>query len=251
MRNDVQEMLSWNYQKAMTTYDEFLRNMGNARGEALADDFMSYLQVVANRRYSQVRDYTKFPREGEKYVAEIIQSSKHGTLIIVDGESGTGKSTFAKKLCQKEDFFLFDLDEYAAKLLTEYLFSGDAGMIFFDQKQDELLRQHTERIIKEGSNNGQKTTVMVACFRNVVYRTIIAHTLGKYFEKVISIVIHDNLAANIARIKMRECGQTNEAMYLAQLTFNDMEDLKKSIAAYGIGYDESCWINHAAVHNFK
>ena len=92
---------------------------------------------------------------------------------------------------------------------------------------------------------------MVACFRNVVFRTIIANTIGKYFDKTVSIVVHDDLDANIARIRKREGGKTDEALALARITYNDMEQLKNAIALYGIGYNESCWINHEAIRNFK
>ena len=251
MLYDVSEMLAWNYEKAMTIYEECMRNVGSARSNAILNDFVGYMRAVASRRCSQVYDYTKSPRLGKEYVAEIIQKSKRATLIVVDGESGTGKTTFAKKLCQKEDFFLFDLDEYAAKLFTEHMFSGNGGVIVIDEKQDELLRQHTERIIREGSDNGKKTTVMVGCYRNVIYRTIITHTIGKYFESVKSIVIHDELDANLARIKMRHGGEMCEATWLAQITHKDMEELKHVIAFYGVGCDASCWINHAAVHDFE
>ena len=266
MMFNAENMLSLNYENVMNLYVDFQKNNSNSRGQAIFTKFQNYMRMVAMQRYAEVKDFTKDTEAGKQKVQELIQASKKGTLILIDGESGTGKSTFAAKLCQKEGFFLFDIDDYAEQMMLKhmqatrgkiidigpaYILYGNGKMVGLEEKSDELLRKQTEEIIKKGSKNGKKTTVMVGAFRNVLYRTIIAQTLGKYFNRVISIVIHDNLDANLARIKVRNGGVELADMTLqARNTHHDMEELKKTITLYGVGYNDSCWVNHAAVHEY-
>ena len=156
------EMLSWNYQNAMKIFREFLANTSNAHDSELLKSIQGFMYLVSRRRYANVSDYTCDIRGGKQKVREVIRNSQKDTLILIDGESGTGKSTFAANLCKKEGFFLFDIDKGAGELTMEHIKATNANMILFkmepylvypngsfvsvDAKSDELLDERMEEI---------------------------------------------------------------------------------------------------------
>ena len=136
--------------------------------------------------------------------------------------------------------------------MEPYLVYPNGSFVSVDAKSDELLDERMEEIIRKGSEGGKKTAVIVGSFRNVVHRAIITRTIGKNFERVCSIVIHDKLQDNLARIKKRNGGvKEQDAAQIALNTYREMEELKATaLPHYGIGCTESCWVNHSAVHDF-
>ena len=238
------EMLDWNYEKV---FDFFMASPESTSIRTL-DLARGYIQQVMALRYVPTYDFVDRDGAAKDALKKLLQAAKKKALIVIDGASGVGKTTFARKLCEKEGYVLFDFDERATAFFTEHLKNGVGG-ILSDEFLDVLLKTRIEETIKKESDNYKKTVVLVGAFRNVVFRTIIAHTIGKHFDLALSIVIHDTFEANLARIKKRERFETKKALDFAALTYKDMEELRRTgIMLYGVGFNASVWVSHNAVN---
>ena len=247
----VAEMMSWNYEEA---FNFFMAKGGMMKDYWKVDLADKYVRCVYNCKVSTyVSDFIRALSRAKAAIKRFIEFAGDSTLIVIDGESGTGKTTFAKKLCEKRDFVFLDYDECAKNFFEEYLKSSNKSCyIVSEELVDDLLAKHLEDEVKKRSNNGQKTVVLVGAFRNIVLRTIIVNTIGSCFQRKISLVIHDKLEDNIRRIKARSTYTFPEEIELATRMYNDMEYFRiTAIHSYGIGFDVSFWVSHEAVRDYE
>ncbi len=184
----IAEMNKWNYAKAWKFFTE------NACNRLIPESKL-YVRSMDLCQTIDIRN-DKDARE------KILASIKCKTLILIDGATLNGKSTFAERLAHIIGATIVDIDiickdwieEQHAKItdpMQKMLFLMD-----MDKNTDIYILQNLERIIKDKSNGN---VILVGSYMEVIYRTIIAKTLGKYFDQVVSIYC---CAQNFTDIKM-------------------------------------------------
>lgn len=183
----LEEMRNWNYGEA---WEYFMESNNYASEEA-----MQYSQNIAKK--CQVTDIRA--RKNETNIPEEIY--KGGWLILIDGESCSGKTTIAEEIKSKYpdtvsildiDIVCFEwIDEKIQKLTSEK--EKMKFLISAREISDEYLKMEFENLVKKASDNGKKTVIIVGCFLETVFRAIIGTVLGKHFEKVAFFTVHEKL----------------------------------------------------------
>ena len=164
-----------------------------------------YIDEIRKRKTVTVQDFAG-KHDSKERLSQILNECREGTFILIDGESAVGKSTFAKKVCAKWGYILYDVDERGEKVNTKNCMSFNE----FDKKVDDFLYEIAEETILRESEGGAKTVVMVGAFRGIITRTIIVNTLASHFRKSVSIILHDKVDANIMRAHSRDKRYVNE-----------------------------------------
>lgn len=171
----MEEMNNWDYATALEFFNK------NAVGQYIPETQM-YVESLKKCKTIDIRNDAD-ARE------KILQSLKSKSLILMDGSSLNGKSTFAKRLARMIDAEVVDID----MLCIEWLEKERQGksrieVLEIAYKLNELtdlyLLNNLENIIKEKST---KSVILVGAYLEVIYRSIIAKTLGKYFDQVVSL----------------------------------------------------------------
>lgn len=174
----IEEMRKWDYKTALKFFNE------NA-----VLKYCEEAQVyVRDSNISQTIDL----RDDKNAREKILASLKSKTLVLVDGSSLSGKSTFAKRLAPIIDANIVDIDIICQEFLHEQLRSSNnserflflSGYDYFDKLSDQFLENNLENIIREKSTH---SVILVGSYMELLYRTVIAKTLGKYFSQVVSI----------------------------------------------------------------
>lgn len=184
----IDEMDKWNYAKAWKFFTE------NACNRLIPESKL----YVRNMNSCQTIDIRNDKDAREKILASI----KCKTLILMDGSSLNGKSTFAERLAHIVGATIVDIDIICKNWIEEQhakITDPMKRMLFLmdmDKNTDIYILQNLEHIIKDKSNGN---VILVGSYMEVIYRTIIAKTLGKYFDQVVSIYC---CAKNFRDIKM-------------------------------------------------
>lgn len=173
----IQEMNNWNYSKTWRFFTE------NAVNQYIPEAEL-YLRSLKICETVDIRD----DKEARN---KILDSIKCRTLVFIDGASANGKTTFAKRLASHTNAEVVDIDIICKEWIDKQLKDKDIlNQRIFISKADELtdkfVLENLERIVLKKSRKN-KTVILVGVYLEAVYRSIIAKTLGKYFDQVVSI----------------------------------------------------------------
>lgn len=167
------EMEKWNYK---TAWEFFTR-----------EAFQKYIPETEIYIRSLPLSETFDLRRNYQARSIIMNSINKNSLILIDGPSASGKTTFAKRLAKKTNAIIVDIDLLCIDWLNKQDKKNIYALIDFDRLTDQYLLDELENIIKEKSRYN-RPVILVGFYMEIIYRSIIARTLGKYFQKMISIV---------------------------------------------------------------
>ena len=174
---NIEEMAKWNYSRAWKFFTE------NAFS-GLIPETVLYLRSLSLCPTVDVRGCSN-ARE------KILNSLKDKTLILIDGASLNGKTTFAMRLVKQTNASVVDIDLLCKDWIEAQIatITNPAQKISFMMNIDRLtnvyILESLERIIRENSKKG--SVILVGSYMELIYRSIIVRTLGKYFDQVVSI----------------------------------------------------------------
>lgn len=188
----IEEMKNWNYETACNYFSE------NA--------FHCYIPetelYITSLETSPAEDL-----RGDKQAYEKIMNtlSNKKTLILVDGSSLNGKTTFAQRLVKKIKGNIIDIDLICKDWIEKQIskITNPIQRYYFLGKMDELtdiyIIKNLENIVKDNSKKG--SVILVGCYMEPIFRTIVARTLGKYFNQVVSIYFCAKSFDDIKKLK--------------------------------------------------
>lgn len=172
-----EEMVRWNYAKAWKFFSE------NAVGR-LIPEVELYVRTLPPTTAEDLR--------GQADSREKILNAINGkTLVLIDGGSLNGKTTFAKRLAKHINASVVDIDLLCKDWIEKEVdkitnpFQRTAFLMNMNKLTDDYLLENLEKIIKEKSKKGN--VILVGAYMEVIYRSIIARVFGKYFQQTVSI----------------------------------------------------------------
>lgn len=172
------EMMNWNYAKAWKFFT------ANALGRMIPETEL-YLRSLTSCLAEDIRGDS----EARKKILSALNKEK--TLILIDGASMNGKTTLSKRLAKTIGASVVDIDllckdwieKEQAKITNP--FQQFTLMMNMERLTDVYILENLERIVREKAKKG--SVILVGCYMEVIYRAIIARTLGKYFQQTVSI----------------------------------------------------------------
>lgn len=172
-------IVKWNYKTAWKFFTE--------------EAYMRYIPeteiYIKSLPVTETLDLRDNPKSGEI----LLEAIKPSSLLIVDGGSSNGKTTFAFELAKKVDGTVVDIDLLCKDWIEEHLKNAKSQLELFyikynaDSLTDAYLLDNLEGIIHKKSLS-KKPVILVVYYKELIYRSILARTLGKYFDEVISLV---------------------------------------------------------------
>ena len=138
------------------------------------------------------RALTADVRKEEQAKEKILSTITPRTLIFVDGASLNGKTTFATRLAKQIDGILVDIDLVCVEWLNSQLQRCKTRqqimqvLVCSNKATDEYLLNNLENLISNYSKEG-KPVILVGYYVEVIYPGVVARTLGKYFENIVSL----------------------------------------------------------------
>ncbi len=156
----------------------------------------------------------------------VLGAITNRSMILVDGPSNNGKSTFAKRLAKKINAEVIDIDILCVEWMEKQSktiqneFERVMMLLQMDQMTDKYLEDNMERIIRQKSTLN-RPVILVGMFVDLIARSIVVKTLGKYFDNVISILVCENTYKDmqkLIRFRDKEMGWSRES---------DNEDCKR------------------------
>lgn len=193
------------------------------------------------------KDYSK---AREKIMKEIDSN----TLVVIDGGSVNGKSTLAKRIANLTDSLIIDIDLLCVQELKQKLKNVKNEKEYkyiinnIDKIMDDYLLNNLEREVYEQSKKG-KSVILVGSFINLISRAIVVRTLGKYFNRIISLVCCENTFQQVEKlIKKREVEVGGMAQYIKQKAYEEYVGMLRIINMkngifLGLGMDSSFIVN--------
>jgi len=173
----IEQMNKWNYQEA---WNFFSKNSFNR----LIPEAELYVRSLTHCSTEDLRN----DKDARKKILEVL---KKNSLILIDGSSLNGKTTFAKRLAKHIKADVVDIDLICKDWIEQQVEKTSnpikklSFLMDMDRLTDVYILDNLEKIIQKKSQNGN--VILVGCYIEVVYRAIIAKTLGKYFDQVVSI----------------------------------------------------------------
>lgn len=221
----IGEMMNWNYAKAWKFFTE------NAFGRMIPETEL-YLRSLTPCLAEDIRGHSE---AREKILTAL---SKGKTLILIDGASMNGKTTLSKRLAKMTGASVVDIDllckdwiekEHAkiANPIQQFAF-----MMNMDRLTDVYILENLERIVREKAKKG--SVILVGCYMEVIYRAIIAKTLGKYFQQTVSIYC---CARSFKEVKAMKTSREKEFGYSAETdeqVLNQYNYSKRLLAGEGV-----------------
>lgn len=200
--NFINQVRRLNYRQAYDFFigmrDRFINADGSFQIEY--ETFSSvYIENVTPK--GKVQDCRKNPLDKEQ-IKKLIDE---GYFIYFDGASCAGKSTMAQKLAKAFEIEVVDIDnmfeEYLNKKLSKCKDEKKRRKILrkADEASNVYIKNHLESEILKKSDNGQKSVILVGGFYELIFRSIIRHTLGGHFKGVVSLVMTENWNTLIKR----------------------------------------------------
>lgn len=131
-------------------------------------------------------------RKKQQAKETILSAIKPKTLILVDGGSLNGKTTFANRLAKQIDAIVVDVDLVCLEWLNSQLQRCKTKrqtmqvLLNSGKVTDEYLLNSLESLISSYSKEG-KSVILVGCYLEIIYRSIVAKTLGNYFDNIVSL----------------------------------------------------------------
>lgn len=230
---NIEEMVKWNYARAWKFFNE------NAFGRLIPETVL----YIGSLSLCQTEDVRGHYDAREK----ILNSLKGKTLVLIDGASLNGKTTFAKRLGKRTNANVVDIDllcknwlEAESAKITNPV-QNFSFMMNMDRLTDLYILENLERIVREKSKNG--SVILVGSYMEVIYRSIIARTLGKYFQQVVSIYCCARTSKEVKNMKEKrdkEFGFSAETdAQVLELYNYSKRLLEKNGVALGIGMTAS------------
>ena len=232
----MEEMEKWNYKTAWEFFSE------NALHKYIPESEL----YIRSFKFVPTIDL----RTNKNAVSLIGNSITPRTFILIDGGSANGKTTFANRLAKHFGAEVVDIDiicgEYITGLLALARTYQERCNILrqYDQLTDQYIFNNLERVIREKSKLG-KPVILIGCYLEVIYRTIIVRTLGKYFESVVSIFCCEESFKQVEKFITQRDGEDKRFYDYEKLICKQQYKAasklvsRKNINALGIGMSAS------------
>lgn len=207
-----------------------------------ADAYNYFQSGTDKEKYNYIISVPKGPVcdfRGLDFPTEILDKMiAEKAFIFMDGVSGTGKSTLARKIQQRygeDKVAVLDID-YICKDYLESMqkkLSKNEFLKFFfhfQEKSDKYITENLENMVIKASE-GKKSVVIVGSYIFVIARAVMGYTLGmKYFPNTVSITLVEeiNVISNrlLKRDKKFDCHQiVSEINFLNQMINEDISFL--------------------------
>lgn len=167
----MESMDKWNYATAWTFFSE------NAVNRYIPETDL----YIRSSRFCKTIDL----RDSCEATEEIYKALKLRSLILMDGSSLNGKSTFAQRLAKRIGAEIVDVDLICIDWIEKQSAAEKFKILLnMNEYTDKYVLQNLERIVRSKSD---KSVILVGSYMEVIYRAIISKTLGKYFEQMVSI----------------------------------------------------------------
>lgn len=199
----IQEMEGWNYEKAWGFFKMFA-------GKYIPE-LSLYVRSLEPCKTVDIREDSC----ARQRILDVINSK---TLILIDGSSSSGKSTFANRLANKTGAKVIDIDIICMEWFDKQLKNKNQIeqmmlVLKMNELTDKFILENLEKIIEKESSN---SVILVGAYLDVIYRTIIAKTLGKYFEKVVSIYLCAKDSEEVKMMHRQRCNQFGSDLVQAE-----------------------------------
>ena len=236
----LKEMQEWNYAEAS---DYFYINKNSRSNEANA-----YMNFIAKR--SEVRDI-----RGKSGVPE--EAYHESWLIVIDGASCSGKTTTAKKIKSQfpDTIEVVDIDEVCLLWIEKKKMEckNIIELMKINQNYDNLttmyIKDNLESIVKQASDGGKKSVIVVGTFLEMIFRGYMGTTLGKHFKKVMFLTMHETIEKIRENNKKRDMDfdlRTSPELWMRMR--GQYEYIEKVLSlcpiGFGLGSDLSFIVNH-------
>ncbi len=236
----LKEMQEWNYAEAS---DYFYINKNSRSNEANA-----YMNFIAKR--SEVRDI-----RGKSGVPE--EAYHESWLIVIDGASCSGKTTTAKKIKNRfpDTIEVVDIDEVCLLWIKKKKMEckNIMELMKINQNYDNLttmyIKDNLESIVKQASDGGKKSVIVVGTFLEMIFRGYMGTTLGKHFKKVMFLTMHETIEKIRENNKKRDMDfdlRTSPELWMRMR--GQYEYIEKVLSlcpiGFGLGSDLSFIVNH-------
>lgn len=172
----IEEMSKWNYATAWKFFSE------NAVNRYIPETEL----YVRSSRFCKTIDL----RDCGEAAESIYSALRSKSLILMDGSSLNGKTTFSQRLAKRIGADIVDIDLICKDWIESQNVESKSPVERFrflmdmDRLTDIYILENLEKIVKTKS---AKNVILVGAYMEVIYRAIIAKTLGKYFDQVVSI----------------------------------------------------------------
>lgn len=190
----IEEMREWNYRKI---YNFFFTN---ASSNEHPEEQSQYVMDQKGCKTVDMRD--------KHFPIRLLERFVNGSmLIIVDGASFSGKRDFAKKIASiNPHVAIVDIEELTRLWLEEREktmnpITRSFQNLNLEQKRNEYLAENLENIVMQASENGEKTVILVGVFLGMMKRLIVADKIGRYFKKVVSVVLQESMDVILSRVE--------------------------------------------------
>ena len=165
---------------------------------------MEFLDKIPSCQVADVRgEY-----DASRMMDDLIEKK---SFIVIDGVTGTGKSTLSQKIKKKygKKVEILDIDllciqwmEQKKKSMSQIEFMR--FLFNFEQESDRYLEQNLEKLVLRVSHNGRKSVVMVGSYLWVIARAVITYFLGRHFQNWGCITLQEEMSTIIARLRQRD-----------------------------------------------
>ena len=192
----VNEIRSWDFKR---TWEFFYET--TALG--ITPEFAEYVSEQPRGKVADLRGMSIQKSIIDYYVRE-------HKLIIIDGVSCAGKTTFANNLAEEYGINVVDIDDYILKWSKEIMnapLSREARekklKSFKQYAMDRLINELEDIVLKE-SDGGKKSVILVGIFIYDMQRIVAADKLGRNFGGTICFMMHEPLKTIKRRMVSRE-----------------------------------------------
>lgn len=181
----LEEMNNWSYKEAFYFFN-------NNAVQQFIPESREYVMSLRPCVTMDLREGNKYSLDTKKSCDIILGAITSQTLILVDGNSASGKSTFSKRLAKKLDAEVLDIDLMCKDFIEESIanckneFERMVVLMKMEQATDELIYNELEKRIAEMSKLN-KPVILVGMYLEAIYRSVVVKTLGRYFQNVVSI----------------------------------------------------------------
>lgn len=229
----IEEMSNWNYAEA---WEFFTTNALNT----YIPETALYIQ---SSKFSQTFDI----RDDKNARNKILESVKDKrSLILFDGGSLNGKSTFARRLAKHIDCEIVDIDMICEDWIEEQLqklqnsIERQIFMSRLDKMTDMLILKTLEETIRKKSS---KSVILVGCYMELPYRAVISKTLGRYFEQMVSIYCCSKTFMEVEMLMKKRDQEYGAISNIKNVIYKEYEHSKRLLEEdglpLGIGMDVS------------
>lgn len=192
----VNEIRSWDFKRTWEFFHE-------TTALGITPEFAEY---VSEQPRGKVADF-----RGRAMPKDIIDFYvKEHKLIMIDGVSCAGKTTFAEKVAEEYNLKVVDIDDYILRWRKEIMSAPlsrevlEAKLKYFEQYAMERWINELENILMRESDGWKKSVVLVSIFIYDMQRIVTADKLGRNFGGAVCFMLHEPLKTIKKRMVERE-----------------------------------------------